>query len=203
MTNEIQQTRYDRLMRRVGGIIGPGSKVSEVLTELFPTLDVERVPGELLFLSGWQLGMGGGVLSAGAGNTAKFQLVNPADSGLLVVVTRIDFASNTTQTVNVDPNNTLFVSAPGVNVKRDTRTGVGATVSEVRTSIDVSVTSPTYVLQNLVNTPNRIWDDNGIAVLSPGFALQIGQTATAGTFRVGFLWRERVAELSELAFSGG
>ncbi len=200
MTNELQQTRYDRLLRRVGGIIGPGSKVSEVLTELFPTLDVESVPGELLFLSGWNLGMGGGSLAAGAGNRAKFQVVNPAGSGLLVVVTRLEIASNSSQPIHLNPTATLFVTNPGTATKRDTRTGVGQTVTEVRTSIDASTTSATYVLQNLNGSPAYIEDVNGIAVLSPGFALEIGQTATAGTLDFGALWRERTAELSELAF---
>ncbi len=48
MGQELQQNRYDQLIRRVGGIIGPGSKVVEALGELFPVIDVENVPGELL-----------------------------------------------------------------------------------------------------------------------------------------------------------
>jgi len=55
---ELQQNRYDQLLRRVGDLKGPGSKVNDVLQELFPTIDVENVPGELLFLMGTHIGLG-------------------------------------------------------------------------------------------------------------------------------------------------
>jgi len=201
VTNEIQQTRYDRLMRRVGGIIGPGSKVSEVLTELFPTLDVESVPGELLFLTGWQLGFGGGSITPGAGDVQKFQVVNPADSGKLVVVTRaiITGTANTSYSMNVTA--TLFVSAPGTETKRDTREGVGQTVAQVREESSAVLTSPNFVMLRGTRAPMDLQDNNGLAVLSPGFAFEIGNNTGAQQTAVGFFWRERTAELSELAFS--
>ncbi len=201
MTNEIQQTRYDRLMRRVAGIIGPGSKVSEVLTELFPTLDVENVPGELLFLSGWQLGLGGGTLQGGALNRAKWQLVNPVGSGMLVVPTSLVFSSNVVTEISINITETLFVSAPGTEVKRDTRVGVGQTVAEIHQADTVAPTSPNYVLRIVAQSMNQLQDPNGLAVLAPGSAMEIGMETVNKDLAVGFMWRERVAEVSELAFS--
>ena len=54
---EVQQNRWDQLIRRVSGSIGPGSRVSETLSELLPVMDVERVPGELLRLMGTDVAM--------------------------------------------------------------------------------------------------------------------------------------------------
>jgi len=95
VTNEIQQTRYDRLIRRVAGIIGPGSKVSEVLTELFPVLDVESVPSELLILAGTNTCFGGGQFQAMAGQSPKMGLFNPADSNTILVLTHVYVSTDT------------------------------------------------------------------------------------------------------------
>jgi len=200
VTNEIQQTRYDHLMRRIGGIIGPGSKVSEVLTELFPTLDVENGPGELLFLTGWQLGFGGGRATGAAAGFQKFQVVNPADSGKIVVVTKLVAATNATSGYDLNVTDTLFTSAPGSQTKRDTREGIGATTTEVREDGTATPTSANFSWEIPARTPFQLEDPNGIAVLTPGFALEVGQTVVNLLMAVGFFWRERVAELSELNF---
>jgi len=89
VTNEIQQNRYDQTLRRVTGIIGPGSKVAEVLTELFPVIDVERVPGELLILGGTDLAAGGASLDGGPGNSSEINLHNPPGSGKIITCTQI------------------------------------------------------------------------------------------------------------------
>jgi len=200
MSNEIQQTRYDHLVRRVGGIIGPGSKVAEVLTELFPTLDVENVPGELLFLSGWQMGFGGGEEAPGVGNRQKWQLVNPVGSGLLCVVTRVEMSCLVSSTLTMTLTDTLFVSSPGTETKRDTREGVGQTFIQVREEASAAVTSPNYVVRIASNQRWVLEDPNGVAVLSPGFALEVGLGAPDNLLAAGFFWRARVAEPSELAF---
>ena len=38
--SQLQQSRYDQLLRRVGDLKGPGSKVNDVLHELFPMFDL-------------------------------------------------------------------------------------------------------------------------------------------------------------------
>jgi len=200
VSNEIQQTRYDHLMRRVAGIIGPGSKVAEVLTELFPTLDVENVPGELLFLTGWQLGLGGGTIGPGAGNRQKFQVVNPVGSGKIVVVTKLVLSATGSGQFALNVTDTLFVSAPGTQTKRDTREGVGQTTTQVREEGTAALTSPNFVVETTLRTPFQLEDPNGIAVLSPGFALECGFSIAASIVSAGFFWRERTAEPSELAF---
>ena len=174
MTSEIQQTRYDHLLRRVAGIIGPGSKVSEVLTELFPTLDVENVPGELLFLSGWQLGFGGGSITPGGGFFQRFQVVNPVGSGKLVVVTNATLTCTANTAFRMNLTNTLFASSPGTETKRDTREGVGQTTTQVREQGDATLTSPNFVIQVLARRPYEFKDPNGVAVLSPGFGGVVG-----------------------------
>ena len=84
---ELQQNRYDRLLRRVGGLIGAKSMVNDALGELFPMLEVENVPGELLALLGTQLGWCSASLGPSVGNFNHHQLFNPADSGVVITVT--------------------------------------------------------------------------------------------------------------------
>jgi len=97
MTFEVQQTRWDRIIRRVSGSIGPGSRVSETLSELFPVLDVERVPGELLLLGGTAICVGANDNSGAAGQVARHQIFNPVGSGVIATVSKLIVASTVTQ----------------------------------------------------------------------------------------------------------
>ena len=200
MTTEIQQNRYDQLLRRVGGLIGPGSKVSEVLSELFPVLDVENIPGELLRLGGIRLGMGAQVMPAVSAEIGKIQLFNPADSGLLVTLTTIICTVSTAdQEIRFAVVNSALTTNVGNTPFRDTRDGVAlSTVAQVRSLSSAAGIGRHFAFFALKNVPQQFNDSNGIVVLAPGTGLTIATGATDRQLTVGFMWRERVAERSEL-----
>jgi len=124
--SELQQNRYDRLLRRVGNMIGAGSMVNEALTELFPMIDVEGYQGELQQIKGTTLAMGASSLTGDAAESPKIQLFNPADSGMLITVTRILATMNNTSTFRVAPARIALADAVTTAVVRDNRNVVGS-----------------------------------------------------------------------------
>jgi len=198
---EVQQTRWDRIIRRVSGSIGPGSRVAETLSELFPVLDVERVPAELLILGGWRTGMGAQQLAATAAEVSKIQLFNPLGSGNLVVLTRVDFATTSIQTVEATITNVALADVVGGNIFRDTRAGLfTGGVAQIRAESSAASLAPTYLLRSPANDGSTLADDNGIAVLSPGTGFSIAPNVVNQFMIASFFWRERPAEESELQF---
>jgi len=201
MTSDLQQTRYDQLIRRVGGIIGPGSKVAEALTELFPTIDVENVPGELLWLSGWRLGFGGAVITGAVGEAARVQLFNPVGSGKIVSVSQALISTSGTSTIRISVTTTALASGIGTELQRDTRGGViENTTSQIRTDSLVALADATIQYRTVANVLTVIKDKNSIAVLAPGTGITFGHGSAAALLSVSFFYRERVALESELLF---
>ena len=200
MTYEVQQTRWDRIIRRVSGSIGPGSRVSETISELFPVMDVERVPGELLFLGGTKLGLGGtqivGIAKAG------IQLFNPVNSGNLVTVEEVHISVGwgETQQIFLGITPTAFPIDTGLAFVRDTREGISIeTVAQLRTDTS-AVATLNMSIRVLANTDAIINPRNGVAVLAPGTGVSIVNTINVNVLNVTFFWRERPAEQSELQF---
>ena len=202
MPSELQQNRYDQMIRRVGGIVGPGSKVSEALTELFPTIDVERVPGELLLLGGTMLGFGGSLITAAVAQFPEFQLFNPAKSGKLVTLTTVKVSSSATQVIRMNVENVALGGGIGTEKFRDLRLGVGAPTGQptanVRTASSVALPGNFASFRISVGAGETLSDDNGLFVLAPGTGVNFGGTGANSTLEFLLFWRERVAEQSEL-----
>jgi len=201
MTTEIQQTRYDQLLRRVGGLIGPGSKVSEVISELFPMIDVERIPGELMLLGGTRLCVGAVTRTGTATFRPRVQLFNPVDSGVLITCSSFIVDSNTRQRIRWNTDNTQQPTGTGFQRFRDRRLGLtalptGGIFSDALVAI---VNSDGQVLLEQ-DHHTTIEDPNGIAVLPPGSGLAVGGDVVNSSIGVTFYWRERSAEQSELNF---
>jgi len=196
---ELQQNRYDQLLRRVGDLKGPGSKVNDVLQELFPTLDVENVPGELLFLMGTRVGWAGTSKTPTAGKKAGIQLFNPANSGQLITISSVVCSGSGTTTFSFGLVNSTLATNTGIPRHRDGRVGVGpAGVALLRTAPDIvgPIAGSFRVTGNASFTLN---DTNSVCILAPG----IGLTFSGGTdinINVTFFYRERIAEPSELTF---
>ena len=199
MTFEVQQTRWDRIIRRASGSIGPGSRVSETLSELFPVLDVERVPGELLLLGGTQVAMGASFTAAAVALIPGSMVRNPGGSGNLITITQVAIASGSVQRGVAGVTLNTFPTA-GVQTIRDTRRGpAGKPVGQVL-SDNALVPGPIFFRFLLDGVTTFVLkDDNGVAVLAPGTAFAVGGTTANTDLSVGWMWRERPAEESELS----
>jgi len=196
---ELNQNRYDQLLRRVGDLKGPGSKVNDVLQELFPTIDVENVPGELLLLMGTRIGWGATSKVPTAGKNSGVQLFNPAESGQLITVTTAVVSTSTTGDVTWGTTILPLPTNTGIPKLRDTRSEGGTRgVAQLRTSVD-TVGLSSGLFRVLASTPLTLRDENSFCVLAPGTGLSfIGGVDVS--LRVSFIYRERVAEPSELNF---
>jgi len=196
---ELQQNRYDALLRRVGDLKGPGSKVNDVLQELFPTIDVENVPGELLFLMGTRIGWASTSVVPTAGKKSGIQLFNPGDSGQLITVSSMYISSGGSAIVNYALVTVALANNTSIPRHRDGRVGVGPSgVSELRTSADATAGVGGQI-RSVGQTTFHIKDDNAVCVLSPGTGLLcVGSTDLS--LQVTFFYRERIAEPSELSF---
>ena len=201
MTYEVQQNRWDQTVRRASGSIGPGSRVAETLAELFPTFDVENLPLELMLLSGWTLGQGVANKPAVAGRFSKIQLFNPAQSGKLIVLTRLDLFSNSTSTVRYSLAETALTLDSGNVVARDTREGItGAGVGQMRTDDTAGGVAAFGEFITQANISFLFENLDGLFVLAPGTGITFSQSIVNKSLLGNFLWRERVALQSELQF---
>ncbi len=201
MTSELQQNRYDQLIRRVGGIIGPGSKVAEALSELFPTIDVERVPGELLLLGGTQLGHGGSIVTGAVATAPRIQLFNPIDSSKIITCTSIVVVTGSTEVVRSTVNQTALPSGIGVELVRDGRVPIPTRpIGQIRTQLTGVLADATVQWTQAADVPFYLTDPNGLSILPPGSGYGFGLGAVNTVLQVSFWWRERVAEQAELQF---
>jgi len=204
MPSEIQQNRYDRLLRRVAGIIGPGSKVSEVLTELFPVLDVESIPAELLILAGTNTCFGGGTLTSAAGEQPKFGLFNPVGSGTIITLTDVYETHTTTNNiVRWGLNTNQLTTRLTTQTFTDTRHPVGQLpVGEVSNQSAVALANASGQVRLDADTIFHLEGKNEIAMLRPGIGFEIGGSTPLTQMLCTFYWRERPMESSEV-LSGG
>jgi len=198
---ELQQNRYDKLIRRVGGIIGPGSMVSESISELFPMIDVENLPAELYALMGTRIAFGASQVQAGGGLTPQIQIFNPVDSATIITVTRMIWSSDIDNGLTWDINSVPFTTLTTRGSLRDTRlveTAPNLSVGEIRVQSSAVPVPASGVSIYLARTTVDIRDENGLAVLSPGFGFNTGAAGVASLLNVTYYWRERTLESSEV-----
>jgi len=197
---DLQQTRYDKLIRRVANIVGAGAIVTETLQEVFPTIDLENVPAELMVLGGWRLAHRGTDITAAAGKKTASQLFNPVDSGQVIVLTQAIISVSPGDTVGLRLDTTPLTSSNGFGQYRDARAGdpiTDAAVGNTRIDIDLVITPLSEIIINVLD-PFVLKDDNGVAVLMPGNGFTIGNQANAARLAVTYFWRERTLEAAEL-----
>jgi len=203
MGYEVQQTRWDRIIRRVSGSIGPGSRVSETVSDLIPVLDIERVPGELLLLGGTTPGFAGATAPGGVGQWAIVELFNPLDSNNLVTVTTCFIGSTTTQLIRwgleITQIGTVLPNSPR---SRDLRMLFPSQpVAQLSSDGGLGAPSSAFGLFRLTaDTTFTVHDPNGVMILAPGTGISFGTTDANTDVFANFLWRERPVEQSELQF---
>lgn len=197
---ELQTSRYDRIMRRVGDLKGPGSKVAEVIAELFPMIDMENLPGELLALGGTGLAWGNATVTAVAAMSGRVQLFNPEGSGTLMTVSQVqaqNSALNDDFTLGV--TNTALSALQATRGFRDSRFGFATLpLGEIRQDV-TAVASPNHFRVSIEALFSfKISDENSVACLTPGFGLNVSSIVQNTTIKVAIAWRERAIEPSEL-----
>jgi len=196
---DLQQTRYDKLIRRVANIVGAGAIVTETLQEVFPIFDLENVPAELYVLGGWRLAMRGTNIGGVAAQAQASQLFNPVDSGQVIVLTTAIISTTGNDSIRLRLDTTPLASSNGFGQYRDARAGdpiSDAAVGNTRIEQPISITaiSTLRVQGNIAFTLN---DDKGIAVLMPGNGFTVGMQALNVGLQVAYFWRERVLEAAE------
>jgi len=199
--SEIQQNRYDQLLRRVGDLKGQGSKVRDALTELFPVIDVERIPGELLRLSGTRICVGSFQIGPTVGLAERIQVFNPTGSGVLATVHRMLFFGTVTNSYRISPGIIAFPTGLGLETLMDRRAAATERPTcQIRSDQTVALEGATIVVRLLAHTTYQLDTENDIAVLPPGTGLGISTDTVNKFINVTFLWRERAALPSELNF---
>jgi len=200
MGHEVQQTRWDRIVRRVSGSIGPGSRVSETLTELMPVLDIERVPAELFALGGTHIAQGFSVENGVAANFQQSMLLNPVNSNALITLTSISVFSDFDQSFDLGVTQNVFTNNNPTNVAfTDGRLfAASVPVGQVRDGISLVRGVSFYNLRANTTESQFYQPPDAVAVLSPGTAYSVGASVVNTLILVAYTWRERPAEESEL-----
>ncbi|KKL93046.1 hypothetical protein LCGC14_1878630 [marine sediment metagenome] len=201
MTFEVQQTRWDRIIRRVSGSIGPGSRVSETLSELFPVIDVERVPAELLLLGGTKMATGRSIEVQVASNFQHSMLRNPGGSNTIITITSLSIFSSTAQAFALGPTLNTLLNLNLANTSfTDTRLDLATKpVGEVRDEPLLVVGVNTYELRGTAGESIFYQPPEAVAVLGPGTAYNVSCTVANTLLLCSWTWRERPAEASELS----
>ena len=201
MAYEVQQTRWDRIIRRVSGSIGPGSRVSETLSELFPVIDVEQVPGELLILGGTRIAFGAADSSQGATEFSKIQLFNPAESNIIATITRVIFSIASTGEIRWTLDDVKREDTASSERLRDSRLGITTRATcTIHSEGTVTALPAIGRISIQADTPFVLEDPDGVAVLGPGTGFSIASNVVNVSVEGTFYWRERTAEESELQF---
>lgn len=200
MSQDLNQNRYDQLVRRVGSLTGGGAKVSEVLAELFPVIEVESTVPELRILAGTILGLGFRSSAGAAAVHQQIQLFNPVDSGNIITVTSAEIVVGTAQAVNFGLVNTALASQTSTQRPRDGRVNILSPIlGQIRFGNSAAVAPAVGSMQLALNAGRVLDNSDGLFVLPPGFGFQVTTTIVNTILVVTFWWRERVAEQSELS----
>jgi len=195
----LQTGRLENFVRRWGSIKGGGSVLSETLGDVFPILDLENLTTENQLPAGWRLYWGFINVTAVAAQLAGASLVNPADSGNLVVVEHLHVRRQTTGIITIGTNLPLFALAAGT-ISRDTR-GPGP-IGDVRigANTNVGASGSGFSLRIGSADDTIVTLPNGLVCLAPGTQLAVVNGTVNDDIFMSFAGRVRLAESSELSF---
>lgn len=198
---ELQQNRYDQLLRRVGDLKGPGSKVGNALADLFPVLDVENVPAELLLLMGSRLCMGRITIAAGGAGNFSQAILNRPSSNAIGRVIAVTISGGTAQQYLFGPTQQGAGPLAGSQGFSDTRVFGQGTIFQVTGFNNLLVGGGgLYGVRVPVGESENFIIPNGMGVLGPTGGFAVSCTAANSILEAHFLWVERTAQPSELNF---
>jgi hypothetical protein len=200
MPYPIQTARFAALVRRLFGI--QGHVGLQAIDDVFLTMPVTRDRIELDAMRGdFPLGAWRDSIAGGAGNLSNVQLVNPSDSGRLVVVDHLHY-SPAVAVVNVGILRSTAVPARN-GLTRDTRdyffdiaTGGLFQGRAVITTAQVAIPGvlPSTAAFDRLDGHDI---DGDVCVLTPGHALVVEQTLANANVLAAFKWREHVLTSGE------
>jgi len=195
----IQTARLDNFIRRWGSIKGAGSVLSETLGDVFPVLDLENLTPENQLPAGWRSFWGFITVAGVAAQLQGASLINPANSGNIVVVDQILVRTSAIENVTIGNSLPLFTLAAGTT-SRDTRAPGAVGDVRIGANANVGAAETGLLLRPVAGTVDFLAFPNGVSVLAPGTQLAaVGATVNIN-IHIGFTGRVRVAEPSELSF---
>lgn len=197
MTTPLQATRYDRLVRRVMNLVGEGAIVTGVLPDVFPIIDLENIPQELMALESWYLAFGGENFLSTGGNFPNSQVSNPAGSGNIVVVENALVTTTATTGVHWRTSTTAMPTLVAQMQFRDTRFTTQSPTQVRRENAAVPIPR-VGIFTKAANDPQLIFPPGVEIILFPGNTLDIGNQVANTRLEVTYYTRERQLEQSEL-----
>ncbi len=199
MTVPLQINRYDRLVRRLGNVVGERAIVTGVLEDVFPTIDVEDLQTDGWAVAGWRPAMGGGLLTGAAGERPHVQIHNPNGSGVLTVVEDVFISTNANSRIDFNIHDAVLTTLQVSNRWRDRRfPTLNFPVTQVRSQSIVGSPIVSVMSQFVRGNETIIWvPPKGVMVLIPGTGLAFSNVNAATQLSVNFFWRERAIEPAE------
>ena len=197
--SRIQTARLENLIRRWASIKGPGSVLSETLGDVFPILDLENLTPENFLPAGWTPFFGFINVVGVAAQLAGASLINPADSGNIIVVDKIWVQRETAGQFNVGTTLPLFTLAAGTTT-RDTRAANAVGAARLGANANVGAAESGLRINEVAGVFREVELPHGIAVLAPGTQLAVVSETVNDNLSVSFSGRVRSAESSELSF---
>ena len=202
--NQIQGGRWDNLLRRLFPI--KDRSIAPIMaSELVGQVVVQEWSTELYKLRGDNLAAALASRSAVAAEFAHIVIRNPANSGNLVILEQVWVAVSTAMLVIMAREGPALVVgfAAVATTFRDSRAGtataIGETVATVSTLSNAAGQGGNgFAVVPIPASPGVQFDLP--LVLAPGSGLIIRGATANSTLRLTLLWRERVAEPSELIF---
>lgn len=195
--SKLQQNRYDELLRRVGNLKGPGSKVNDVLEELFPMFDVEHLQPENYLLRGDRLAYGGTEVPGVVAQFSAVQVFNPIGSGQIMVIEWLEARQSSSGLCRYGMEEVALTVNSGLSRNRDTRLGVTEpALGQLRTETR-GVVLPPFGITQISTGGQDLQVPSSFGILIPGFGFTIVSVVANVDLAVTFFWRERATEESE------
>ena len=196
----IQTGRLENFIRRWASIKGGGSVLNETLGDVFPVLDLENLTPENQLTASWELFWIHGSVGAVVGQQSGISLINPAESGALVVIDGVSLRTGVNSIITLGSSLALFSQIIVRVVKRDTRGQVFSGKAALGGNTNVGAIENGFNLSATAGVDRRVEIPGSLAVLRPGTQLAAVLTTLNSTVAASFFGRARLAEPSELSF---
>lgn len=176
--------------------------MGDVAPELIAAIVLETSPFEYTAALGDRPCVGFANVQAGAGLRSVIGLVNPANSGVLAIIERIDFVSNAgAADLVIRQNDGNFAGInPNANL-RDQRIA-GSPVCAVESDVLHVVGGQVRAVINHLNPRLEATAQAGLWLLSPGTNIVMEPGADNQALEVSIWWREKQVDASELSLTG-